>query len=135
MAGIFLDSCIVIYLREGTHDQRSRIAALLAAAVQEGSTLNVSELVRFECRVGPLKRGDAGLLADYESFFSLPGLALVPLDRMVFDRAAQLRATTGVRTPDALHGAAALASGCTELWTNDRRLAVLEPAIRVVVVS
>ncbi len=41
----------------------------------------------------------------------------------VFERAARLRARHRLKTPDAIHLAAALEHGCDEFWTNDRRLA------------
>lgn len=135
MARVYLDSCVVIYLREGTPEQKARIHEAMAKASAAGSTFNVSELVRFECRVGPLRRADLPLLADYDAFFALPELMVVPLERAAFDRAASLRVTMALKTPDALHVGAALTSGCDELWTNDRRFSVLEPTLRVVVVS
>jgi predicted nucleic acid-binding protein len=45
------------------------------------------------------------------------------LDRPLFDLATQLRVRHRLKTPDALHLAAALHSGCVEFWTNDDRLA------------
>ena len=41
----------------------------------------------------------------------------------VFDLATELRAEHGIKTPDALHLAAAIHGGCDALWTNDKRLA------------
>ncbi len=41
----------------------------------------------------------------------------------VFDLATELRAQHGLKTPDALHLAAALRAGCDEFWTNDEHLA------------
>lgn len=125
----------MIYLREGTPEQKGPIHERMSTASEAGATFSVSELVRFECRVGPLKRTDPSLLADYDALFSLPELAFAPLARAAFDRATELRATMGLKTPDALHAGAALAAGCDEFWTNDRRLAALEPGIRVMVVS
>ena len=49
-------------------------------------------------------------------------LPLVPLDPPVFRRAARLRASHGLKTPDALHLATALEGGCEALWTNDDHL-------------
>jgi len=46
----------------------------------------------------------------------------VALDAQVFDLATELRARQGLKTPDALHLAAALHTGCDEFWTNDERL-------------
>lgn len=37
MARIYLDSCVVIYLREGTPDQKARIHARLSTASAAGS--------------------------------------------------------------------------------------------------
>ena len=39
----------------------------------------------------------------------------------VFELAATLRARHDLKTPDALHLAAAIHHGCDELWTNDHR--------------
>jgi predicted nucleic acid-binding protein len=48
--------------------------------------------------------------------------------------AAQLRAATGIKTPDALQLVAALAAGCKTFLTNDRRLPSI-PGLRVVQLS
>ena len=45
--------------------------------------------------------------------------------------AAQLRAMTGIKTPDALQLAACLHAGCQTFVTNDRRLPAL-PGLRVI---
>jgi len=50
---------------------------------------------------------------------------LKELDRAVLRAAAQLRAVTSVRTPDALQLAAALVERCTAFVTNDRKLPAL----------
>ena len=50
-----------------------------------------------------------------------------------FDMATELRARYGLKTPDALHLAAAIASDCEELWTNDQRLVrAADSRIRIV---
>jgi predicted nucleic acid-binding protein len=54
------------------------------------------------------------------------GIALMDLSRDQLRTAAQLRAATGAKTPDALQLAAAMSTGCTAFVTNDRRI----PAIR-----
>lgn len=42
---------------------------------------------------------------------------------VVYRDAARIRADYGIKTPDALHLATARHHDCTELWTNDDRLA------------
>jgi predicted nucleic acid-binding protein len=84
-----------------------------------------SELTRLECRVQPLREGDA---------FFVDAVAVVALTREVVDRATELCARYGVSTPDAIQLAPAVASGCDVCLTHDRRLAHV-PGIAVVVVS
>lgn len=52
----------------------------------------------------------------------MPSYRFVPLNKAVFDLATELRAQHGLKTPDALHLAAAISAGCDEFWTNDLRL-------------
>ena len=55
---------------------------------------------------------------------------MVDMTRDELKAAAQLRAATGVKTPDALQLAAALTAGCRTFVTNDRRLPAL-PGLRI----
>ena len=50
-------------------------------------------------------------------------MVIVPLDARAFDLATELRAQYRLKTPDALHLAAAISSECDEFWSNDDRLA------------
>jgi predicted nucleic acid-binding protein len=53
----------------------------------------------------------------------------IPYDQL--RAAAQLRAATGVKTPDALQLVAAIGAGCATLVTNDRRLPPI-PGLRII---
>ncbi len=55
----------------------------------------------------------------------MPNTTHVELTTAVFNLATELRASHRLRTPDALHLAAALSAGCSEFWTNDTRLAAM----------
>ena len=81
-----------------------------------------SELTRLECRVKPMRAGDAALLAQYDRFFNTTVNEIVPLSRAVIDRATEIRAQHGFATPDAIHIAAALVARCDLFLTNDHRL-------------
>lgn len=125
MPGIYLDSCIVIYLVEGAARLRERIGAGLFSAAEGVAHVVVSDLTRLECRVGPLRIGDGERLASYERFFASRNVTTIPLTTDVVDRATELRARHGLRTPDALHVAAGICAGCDLFLTNDRRLRAL----------
>jgi predicted nucleic acid-binding protein len=115
---VYLDSCILIYLLEGQAERRDRIRAALSG-YSEG-TFCASDLVRLECRVGPLRTNDTRTLAEYDGLFLQ--MTILPMPKHVFDLATELRAQHGMKTPDALHLATAMANGCAEFWTGDLRL-------------
>jgi predicted nucleic acid-binding protein len=118
---IYLDSCVVIYLLEGEVELSRAVEALIREAAAE-TELCVSDLTRLECRVAPIRRGDADLLEKYDRFFTSKGIAHLALGSPVFDLATEVRAHHGTKTPDAIHLAAALLGECGSFWTNDRRL-------------
>jgi len=116
---IYLDTCIVIYVVERHPLYSASIETLMrnAGAVDFCYT----PLVRLECLVMPFRTNDTALLKLYEAF--LGAQRLLDLPSVVFDEAARLRdAHQSLKTPDAIHLAAARHHGCAELWTNDGRL-------------
>jgi predicted nucleic acid-binding protein len=116
---IYLDSCLVIYLVEQHARWREPLARAMAKA--EDARFAISALVKCECLVAPIKRGDPVLQRAYAELFDL----FVPLamPEPICLQAAHLRARFGLRTPDALHLACAQHHRCEALWTNDNRLA------------
>lgn len=118
MGLIYLDSNIVIYAFEDEGARGAAVRARLEMSLDD--TFVISPLVVMECLVGPAQAANPVLLHYYEE-----GLAVfdsLPLHQAVFRRAADLRAQLGIRTPDAIHLAAAQIHGCSALWTNDDRL-------------
>lgn len=89
----------------------------------------VSPLVLMECLVGPLRSGDFGLRDEYREFFAMQ--AWLGLADEVFELAAELRARYNLKTPDAIHLAAAIHHGCDEFWTNGHRLDRAASDIRI----
>ena len=122
MARVYVDSCIIIYLIEGPPSLREVIRS--AFQPREGNRLVIccSDLTSLECRVGPRQKADDDLLGLFDLFFISRDVESIPLTRKVFDLATELRARYRLKTPDAIHLAAAINGECTELWTNDDRL-------------
>jgi uncharacterized protein len=120
---IYCDSVILIYYFEGTPLYKARAASRLAALGAAGDILATSDLVRLECRMQPIRSGNAVQLAEYDALFVRPDVQLVPLTTAVFNRATLIRATHNFKLADALHLAAAVEAGCMSFLTNDHRLA------------
>lgn len=119
----FLDSSALIYLIEGAAPFASKVRAQLQRlqAAQPGIGAAVSRLAHLECRVGPMRSGDAAVLAAYDGFFVRPDLVTVELDATVVDLATAIRARLGLRTPDALQAACCLQLGPEHVFlTGDR---------------
>jgi predicted nucleic acid-binding protein len=103
-----LDACALIYRFEGAVKFRTAAMELMAqlSAQQTSVELAVSRLSVLECRVKPLREGNAALLKRYDDFFA--SVRIVELSAAVVDAATLLRARDGLKTPDALQAASAL---------------------------
>jgi predicted nucleic acid-binding protein len=117
---VYADTQVFIYSVE-KHPIYAPLLRPLWQAVASGNLEVVSsELTLLEALVGPLKKGDSALGADYESAFVSPGVRLLSITPAVLREGARLRATLSkLRTPDAIHAATASSVGCTLVLTND----------------
>lgn len=123
MSRTYLDASVIIYSVEGAAPLRAKVLARIAAveASPEGVTIT-SRLSRLECRVKPLREGAADLLARFEEFFTRDRLLVAEIGAEVVERATELRATHGFKTPDAIHLATAIANGADTFLTGDAAL-------------
>ncbi len=119
---VYLDSVICIYAVEGAPSFQVRARAKLAAMRVAGDQPAVSDLSWLECRVKPIRMGDAMALADMEAFLTGSDVVRVPLSTAVYERACRIRAVHHHKLADALHLAAAVEGGCGLSLTNDHRL-------------
>lgn len=120
---VFLDASAIIYLLEGEPGVRKSAQDILRAIGKQNADpdIAVSALSLLECRVHPMRNADRDRLELFDSFFRDPGLLVVDLDRNVIDRATELRANHGIRTPDALQAASCMAlHPDTAFITGDR---------------
>lgn len=120
---IYVDTAPVIYSIERHADYFTLLTPLWAASAAGQIQIISSELILAETLTGPLKSGDTRLFADYERVLGSPEVRLIPISAGLLRDAARLRAAVNLKTPDAIHAATALASGCAQLITNDRDLA------------
>ena len=116
---LYLDTAPVIYVVEQVLPFFPLVDARLSAS---GMVLVVSDLIRMECRVKPVREAKTDLLKDYDEFFSSAVAEIAVLSREVMDRATEIRARHGFKTPDAINLAAAVVTHCEVFLTNDHRL-------------
>jgi len=124
MSRVYLDACTLIYLVEV--DAPFHTVATRAVARFRGdreARLVTSRLSRIECRTRPLREGQTSLLAKYEAFFARRRLIVAEVTPAVIERATDLRARYGFKTPDALHLATAIEERADLFLTGDDALA------------
>ena len=112
----YLDANVIIRLLEADAPTRQTLSSILQG--RRGGFLT-SELSLLECRCRPMKNGDLPLLKLYDAYFSSAELRLVPIDRTIIDKATELRATSKLRVPDALHLATAIIHQAACFYTGD----------------
>ena len=122
MPTAYLDASVLIPVVQSPPPGKARQSARVAERIGRETVWVVSDLVRMECKVRPLARGDEAVVDDVERFFASPEVVSLPMPSAVFDRAAGIRARFRFRTPDALHLAAAVEAGCDLFVTADQRL-------------
>ncbi len=115
---VVVDTAPLIYILED-HPRFAPLFQGLFEAADRGqlqvalSTISVAELL-----VGPFKEGRDALAKRYEK--ALGNFELIAVSTEIAVTAARLRASTGLRLPDALQAATALEIGAAALVTHDR---------------
>src|SRR4051794_18505995 len=90
---LLLDTNIVIYAVESHTTWGVPAQTRIATAQAAGDTFMVSDLVRMESLVLPIRLGNTTLEAQYRAFFARPGVQVVAITAGVCDQAARIRAT------------------------------------------
>ena len=129
---VAIDTAIIIYLIEEHSQFLPEILPLFREADEGKRQLVTSALTLLEVLVVPYRAGNRLLAERYEALLTRSrGVRIVDVSRDQLRAAAQLRAATGVKTPDALQLVAAISQGCSSFVTNDRRLPAI-PGLNVV---
>lgn len=120
---IGIDTPVFIY-HIGQSSARASAATDLLRAVEDGRFEGITSVVTLlEVMIRPLRLGRPEIADAYGALLAdIPNLAIVDLDTNAVRIGAELRATYGLRTPDALQIAACLVHGAEAFVTNVRRL-------------
>ncbi len=122
---------------EATHPLAKHILNELIAPGRNPAV--VSMVTVMEILVRPMKMTPPGHRTVLAFLDAHPNLYCVPIDLQVAQDAARVRATTGLKPPDALIVATGLASEARHVVTNDHnwstKLAGMQPRVNVVRLS
>jgi predicted nucleic acid-binding protein len=131
---VYIDTVVVIYSIEKFPGYSPLLdpmwQQLQAGAIQ----IITSEITLLETLVMPIRQSNNDLIRRYEAMLFSPEISLVSVNQTILRRAATLRAQTTLKTPDAIHAATALSTGCNLFLTNDGGLRIV-PGLSVVVLK
>jgi predicted nucleic acid-binding protein len=116
---VYFDTNSVIYSVEKHPAYWTLLQPAWEAAKRSSIEIVSSELTLMETLVAPLKNGDAALANAYELVFQQRQTRLLPITQSLLRHAAQLRAMTKLKPPDAIHAATSLEANCALFITND----------------
>lgn len=129
---IYLDANGFIYSVERIEPYRTLLEPMWRLAQVGQFEIVSSELAILETLVKPLREGDTLLEDLFRALLFAREVRLIPVTSSLWEQAARLRAMTGIKTPDALHAATALAVESTLFVINDggfRRVSGLPIAV------
>lgn len=119
-AGVLLlvDSAPIIYTLEANARFAGRFAPMFERHAQGELVLAVTTITLAEVLAGPLKAGEEALARRYRAV--LEAWQVIDLTSDIAESAARLRGTYGLKLPDAIQLASALAINAEALVTHDR---------------
>lgn len=115
-----LDTSVLIYHFEDVPPYSGLTEELFAALGRGDVELVLSTLCVTEFLVRPWKKGEKEAKEALELLLGIPNVRFLAPDLGIAAEAARLRASFGLRTPDALLFATAKAGEATAFLTNDR---------------
>jgi predicted nucleic acid-binding protein len=131
---VYIDANPLIYTVEKHPTFGPLLHPLWHAANAKTIEVVSSDLLLMEALVGPIKAGDLLLQQTYEQALFGTELRLLPISQPVLREAARLRATTKLKSPDALHLATAQHHNCALFVTNDAGFRGI-PGVAIVILS
>lgn len=129
---VYLDSNIVITILEYTaplsQPQKRFIDALETGQISAVS----SHLALAECLVKPMReRNEQAIEAVLQFLENQEHVELLPVSRDILVKAAEIRAVSGTKLPDAIHLASAVAAGCQTFLSDDKGIRMPASVARI----
>jgi len=117
---VYLDTNIIIYAVEGYETYAARIKSVLRGMTNGEISAVTSDLTVAEVLVKPKRDANRKLEEAYRHFL-LPTESFrnSAVSREILEAAADIRANSALKLPDAIHFASAINSRCDSFLTND----------------
>lgn len=117
---IAFDTSFLIPLLEDEKEKENKITRLLRLLERKPLILITSTVTLLEVLVRPYQQRDMETVNRYYGYFNRTDLVtLFPVTNQIADRAAEIRALYGYKTPDAIQLATALETKCSLFLTQD----------------
>jgi len=126
-AKVALDAAPLIYFAEEHPHYLPLIEPFFVALDQGRFQALASTVALLEVLIHPIRENNLQLAQTYREILQQSGvIATIPVSAAIAETAANLRAHSKIKTPDALHVATALHTGAGFFITNDRRLPTVQ---------
>lgn len=119
---VYVDTAIVIYSMEKFPDYFPLLEPMWRQLQTSEIQVITSELTLLETLVMPLRNRNTDLIDRYEAMLLSSEISLIPISQNILKQAANLRSTSNLKTPDAIHTSTAINQKCTVFLTNDTGL-------------
>ena len=118
---VFLDTAPLIYYVESSQPFAALVDPL-ADRLEQGSIVGVtSPITLAESLVVPFQNSsDLYRQIFFDLITAGPGIEFAPTTELIAQRAAEIRARSGLKLLDAIQAATAISTGCEAIVTNDR---------------
>lgn len=129
---LYLDTAPIIYAIEEHEVYWTELQPIWTAFAAGEIQVVTSEISLLETLVHPIRDNNSKLADTYNELLTESEVFLIPISTEILRAAAELRANHNLKTPDAIHAATAVASGCQHLIANDsgfRRLTSIDVII------
>ena len=120
---LYVDTAPLIYYFEEYASYISKMDRIFDLIVRTSVVTFSAVHILTEVMVKPLQTGNHELAQEYRDILvNSDAYTLVTVTMPIAESAADLRARYNLRTPDALHVATAISTGCDAFLTNDAQL-------------
>ena len=130
-----IDTAPIIYFIEENPTYGPIMESMIVAATDKERVLMTSVITLVEVLTHPLRMNKPEIAEKYRTVLvDSKNIIMYPIDTLVAERAAELRARHQLKTPDALQIAVSLENNATLFITNDKHIKKVED-IEVIVLS